>query len=97
MHLVPSNQLGETWVQVSETIGNLQAEITAGLLRTQNIPVYVDVGSAHTIFPGSAFGPLSGIVRIFVPEEYYEIAISLLNADDEDFDDFFPDDGGLYQ
>lgn len=71
-----------SWVQVAMAIGTLQAEIIAGSLRAYDIPVYIDLDNAGSLFPSSAFGNLTGNARIFVPEEYYDYALTLL--DDED-------------
>ncbi|NJL93148.1 MAG: hypothetical protein HC915_05185 [Anaerolineae bacterium] len=71
---------------MAETVGALHAEIIAGLLRSVQIPVYIDLDMPGSLFPSSAFGNLSGIARIFVPQEYYEIALVLLEEDDPDQD-----------
>lgn len=84
MTKTPSPRPNDTWMLVAETIGTIQGEIVAGLLRSNEIPVYVDMDNAGSLFPSSAFGQLQGLVRLYVPEEYYEAALLLLEETDPD-------------
>ncbi|NLX08425.1 MAG: DUF2007 domain-containing protein [Chloroflexi bacterium] len=72
----PDNQV---WYIVVEAPGMAAAEITAGLLRSANIPVFV--------FREAGGGPIAlsvgllGSVQIGVPEAYYEEALALLESE----------------
>lgn len=79
-----SVQPNDTWMLVAEAVGTLEAEIVAGLLRSNDIPVYAEMQNARSLFPSSAFGQLQGLVQLYVPEAYYEAALDLLDEDDLD-------------
>jgi hypothetical protein len=65
------------WVQVAQSIGILEAEVYASVLKSAHIPVYLDSLAGLP----SLFGYLGDIWRVFVPEAYYTTACALL--DDE--------------
>ena len=69
------------WVIAAKAEGNIVAEIMAGHLRAEEIPVQVwqeGIGDAL----GLSVGPL-GTSRIMVPEEYLEQAKEILEVEPE--------------
>jgi hypothetical protein len=70
----------QNWILVDEVLGSLNANLVAGLLRSYNIPVYIDTDLTSSIF----LGDLSIPARVFVPEAYYEQAVRLLDDDEDD-------------
>ena len=75
----PDDDKPPVMIEVAQAMNGLLAEIIAGRLRASNIPVYVEQASA---LPSAVFGQ-SGMARIYVPEDLYEIALDLLEDDDE--------------
>jgi len=67
----------QTWIEVAQAGSSMEAEMIAGLLRTADIPVYVE--SVRGL--PSIFGHLADPCRVFVPEPYYEAALDLLDDD----------------
>ncbi len=79
------------WVVVAEPIGIEQAEIMAGSLRAESIPVWIRRESAG-IAIALTVGML-GHIEIMVPFEYKEQALALLEGgDDEEYDEPGDDD-----
>ncbi len=80
------NQKPETkepveWVQLSEAYASLEAEVVAGLLRAEGVPVWIwQQGAGRAL--GLTVGPM-GNAHIMVPAEYVEIAHSILAAEPE--------------
>jgi hypothetical protein len=70
----------KTWIQVAETWGEMESAVIVGLLHAANIPTYVE-----SIFPMSAFGQLGGPGKIYVPAGMYDMALTLLDSQDDDF------------
>lgn len=69
------------WYVIATARGEAESAIIVGLLETANIPVWVYRESA-----GSAIGlgvGILGTVYILTPEEYYDEAMSLLEAGDD--------------
>lgn len=64
------------WVEVAQTLGNLETEIAASALRTANIPVYIE--AMHGM--PSIFGHMATPFTIYVPEAFYEAALDLLEG-----------------
>ena len=71
-----------TWMEVAQTIGEVEAQIIAGLLNTAEIPTYIENGSGLS---ASAFGTMILPGRIYVPQEYYEAALDLLDENEDLF------------
>jgi len=69
----------DTWIEVAQTFGEMEAQIIAGLLRTADIPAYIEQGGGLS---ASAFGQIGLPVRVYVPEAYYESALDLLDESD---------------
>lgn len=69
-----------TWMEVAQAFNGFEAEIIVGLLRTANIPTYIE----NNLFglPSTVLGQ-SSPRRIFVPLAFYEEALALLADDDE--------------
>lgn len=74
------------WVIVAETTNPVEIEIMAGLLRTENIPHYVQREGAGRAM-GISIG-LLGRILLLVPADHAEVAIALL--DEAHLDDFHP-------
>lgn len=68
-----------TWVQVAEVYGNFHAEVIAGLLRTNDIPTYIESRSGMP----SVLGHMGDLQRVYVPEKYFDIALDLLEDNDD--------------
>lgn len=68
------------WYVVATAPGEAVAAIIAGRLKTAGIPVWIYRESAGAAI-GLSVGPL-GTVEVLVPEDYYEEALALLEADD---------------
>lgn len=80
------------WIVVTKTFGIVDAQIIAGRLDAEGIPVRVrpeEIG--HHI--GITIGKL-GQVAIEVPAAFLEEAVAVLSFDfsDDDFDEYFDDD-----
>jgi hypothetical protein len=73
-----------TWIQVAETWGDAESAIVVGLLHAANIPTYIDQTGA---FPIAALGQIGGPGKVYVPAGYYQLALNLLDEDEDDFDD----------
>jgi hypothetical protein len=69
------------WMEVALTAGEMEAQIIAGLLRTAEIPSYIENGGG--LLSTLAFGQMGLPARVFVPEAYYETALDLLDEDDD--------------
>ncbi|MCI0709750.1 MAG: DUF2007 domain-containing protein [Chloroflexi bacterium] len=71
----------EGWVVVGYATGLTDAEITAGMLRSFNIPVFI-----HQEAVARALGLTIGLgmIRILVPAQFEEAALELLEANDRD-------------
>ena len=74
------------WVVVAHATGPVDGEIIAGLLRTANIPYYIQQESIGRIY-GLSFGAL-GMVTVLVPIDYEREAVALL--DEPNLDDYPP-------
>lgn len=68
------------WIMVAETLGQEESALIVGLLKSADIPAYVDTSSTIS----AAFGIVGGPGRVFVPEEYYEAALDMLDDEDDD-------------
>jgi hypothetical protein len=69
------------WVEVAQTFGLAQAQILAGRLKTEGIPVYAWQEGA-----GQAAGLLVGLLgagHVMVPQEYEEQALEILSDEVE--------------
>lgn len=65
------------WVIIAHTTDRMEAEVIAGLLRSENIPVFISQPGA-----GQAMGitvGILGIIDIMVPSKHEELALSLLD------------------
>lgn len=74
----PSTPPQQDWIQVASAMGELEAEVIAGLLRSSDIPVYME---STNIMP-AIFGQAGAMKRIYVPEKYYDFALDLLDDSD---------------
>jgi hypothetical protein len=86
----PSLPDDDTWMEVAQTLNHFESEIIAGLLRTADIPVYIENNPMG--LPSTFFG-MSSPGRVYVPARFYELALDLLdNSDDllDEGDDDFP-------
>lgn len=82
----------QSWIAVTKTFGIFDAQIIAGRLDAEGIPVRVrPEESGHHI--GITIGKL-GQVAVEVPEIYLEEAEAVLSVDfsDDDFDEYFDDE-----
>jgi len=68
------------WVEVAQATDLLEAEVIAGLLRTEEIPSYIEQSGGLS---ASAFGGMGLPARVYVPEEFYDTALDLLDEDDD--------------
>ena len=68
------------WVVVGYAIGVTEADITAGMLRSFNIPVFIQQEAAARAI-GLTIG--MGMIRILVPAQFEAAALELLDADDD--------------
>ncbi|MBN1202114.1 MAG: DUF2007 domain-containing protein [Anaerolineae bacterium] len=71
----------KVWYVVAYAMGMAEAEISAGLLRSAGIPVFLfreAVGSAIPVSYG-----LMGGVEVAVPEAYYAEAMTLLEEEND--------------
>lgn len=83
------------WVVVAHAVGQEQAAILAGLLRSNEIPVFIQQEAAGRAL-GLTMGAL-GMIRVLVPTQFEAAALSLLEEDDpaSQLDEppiIFPDD-----
>lgn len=65
------------WVTIAHANNRMEAEVIGGLLRSENIPVFIrqeGAGQAIGIYVG-----ILGLVDVMVPSQYEELAISLLD------------------
>lgn len=69
------------WVVVGYATGFTDAEITAGMLRSFNIPVFVQQEAAARAI-GLTIG--MGMIRILVPAQFEDAALELLESNDGD-------------
>ncbi len=76
----------EEWTVVAETNGIVEAEIIAGLLRTADIPYYIQQESVGRVI-GISLGAI-GRVSVLVPTKFEAVAMALL--DEPTMDDFPP-------
>jgi len=74
------------WVVVAHATGPVDGEIIGGLLRTANIPYYVQQESIGRVL-GLSIGPM-GMVTVLVPIAYEKEAVALL--DEPNLDDYPP-------
>ena len=74
------------WVMVAHATGLAEAEIIAGLLRTAEIPSYIQQESVGRVL-GISFGSM-GLVKVLVPIAFEQEAIALL--DEPTLDDLPP-------
>lgn len=81
----------KTWYVVEQVPDMTSAEVVAGLLRSAGIPVFLFREAINTALP-LMYGPLGG-VEVAVPEAYYDEAMTLLGAEDEDLDELPPETG----
>ena len=79
--LKPQTPDNITWMEVAQAGNGVEAEIIAGLLRTADIPTHIE--SLFNL-PGVFFGQ-SAPGRVFVPAQYYEVALELLYDEDDEF------------
>lgn len=79
-----NNSADRTWIQVAETWGDAESAVIVGLLHAANIPTYID---SNAVFPLAALGQLGGPGKVYVPAVFYQLALSLLEEDDEELDD----------
>lgn len=71
-----------TWVEIAQTSGGLEAEIIRGLLTAAEIPVFVE--SVHGI--AAIFGQMGNPCRVYVPEQFYDDALDLLEDEEPPHD-----------
>jgi hypothetical protein len=67
----------DAWVIVATTSGLTEAEIIAGLLKTAEIPNYLQQETVGRVF-GISFGSM-GQVNVLVPQKFAAEAIALLD------------------
>lgn len=80
------------WVVVAYAADRLEAEIVAGLLRSFEVPVFIQQEAMGRIF-GLTLGAL-GMIKILVPAQFEAVAFTLL--DDEEADpNTLLDDGNI--
>ena len=68
------------WIEIAQAATEMEGEIIAGLLRSADIPVYME--RASNVMP-AIFGNYMIPQRLYVPETHYEEACLLL----DDYDD----------
>ncbi len=85
-------QANADWVVVAYAADRLEAEIVAGLLRSFEVPVFIQQEAMGRIF-GLNLGQL-GMIRILVPAAYEPVALTLLEEDDPNPDTLL-DDGNI--
>lgn len=71
-----------TWVEIAQTSGGLEAEIIRGLLTAAEIPVFVE--SVHGI--AAIFGQMGNPCRVYVPEQFYDEALDLIEDEEPPYD-----------
>ncbi len=71
------------WVQVATAVGTPNATIIAGRLQSQEIPAKVTQEAAGVNVFAVTVG-LLGTAHVWVPEEYRELAETILAADAEE-------------
>lgn len=69
------------WVVVGYATGFTDAHIMAGMLRSFNIPVFVQQEAAARAL-GLSIG--MGMIKVLVPAQFEEAAFELLEADEND-------------
>lgn len=74
----PSTSDDNTWIQIAEAMG-IEAEIIAGRLRVNDIPVFVESRSGLNFM----FGQAGDVFLIYVPHKYYGVACDILDDDDD--------------
>lgn len=85
-------QADSDWVAVAYAADRLEAEIVAGLLRSFEVPVFIQQEAMGRIF-GLSLGQL-GMIKILVPAAYEHVAVTLLEEDDPDPNTLL-DDGNI--
>ena len=70
------------WIIVAYAMGIEEAEIVAGLLRSFEIPVFIQQEALGRAF-GLTFGAL-GAIRLLVPARFEQAALALLEDDEDD-------------
>lgn len=73
----------DEWVIIAHTTDRMEAEVVAGLLRSEEIPVFISQQGA-----GQAIGltvGILGMIDVMVPRKHEALALSLLDVslDDE--------------
>jgi hypothetical protein len=74
----------DTWIEVAQTLNQFESEIIAGLLRTADIPVYIE--SNPMGLPSTFFG-IGSPGRVYVPAQFYQLALDLLDSSDDLLDE----------
>lgn len=64
------------WVKVAYAANQFEAEVMAGLLRTEQIPSFIQQESVGRVW-GLSVGPL-GMITLLVPAEFEKVATALL-------------------
>ena len=77
------------WYVVAHAVDMASAAIPAGLLRSAGIPVFLFREAAGQSAIPLSVGLLGG-VDVAVPEAYYDEALALLEADDDEAADALP-------
>lgn len=88
----PAGNQSVQWEVVAQTMGLLPAQIIAGRLKSEGIPVRAWQEAAGQIH-GLTVGPM-GTGYVLVPEEFVDQALDILEEDapDDDYDDYYEEE-----
>ena len=81
------------WVVVAYASDRLEAEIVAGLLRSFEVPVFIQQEAVGRIF-GLTLGTL-GMIKILVPAQFEAVAFTLLDEEEQPDPNTLIDDGNI--
>jgi hypothetical protein len=70
----------ETWVEVAQAFGQMEAEFLASAVRSVGIPVYLESMHGMESFLGNLATPFT----LYVPERFYDDALELLYAETDE-------------
>jgi len=70
----------KNWVVIGTYNGNVNAEMAKNILIDNNIPAYIKSDFFGSAYHLNAFNMPGGQVRLYIPEEYLQKALDLLQS-----------------
>ena len=70
----------KNWVAISKYTGNVNAEMARDFLNDNDIPAFINSDFFGSAYHLNAFNMPGGQVRLYIPEEYLQKALDLLQS-----------------